>query len=144
MVVGIETKYHEHLSKEKKPTTDKAEAVSRHADQTDFLVELAEESDVFKPGWHDKVLNTGLRQIWRDHLLALSMRNHPDGWTSHTRYVLLYPRRNVSFTAAAGSYLDLLVDGDTSFQAHTVEDVLDAAFAHGGTTQDNFRRRYLW
>ena len=45
---------------------------------------------------------------------------------------------------AALAYTQLLVDGDTSFQAHTIDEVIDAAFAHGGATKDKFRRRYLW
>ncbi len=143
-VVGIETKYHEHCAKEKRPPADKPEAVRRYEDQTQFLVDLAERSGVFAPGWQEKVLTTDLRQIWRDHLLALSMRNHPDQWAAQTRYALLYPRRNVSFADAARRYAEVLSEGDTSFQARTVEDVLDAAFAHGGPTKDAFRRRYLW
>jgi hypothetical protein len=143
-VIGVETKYHEHSANEKRPAADNADALRRYQTQTDFLVEIAERSDVFGPGWQDKVLATDLRQIWRDHLLALSMRTHPDQWTNQTRYVLLYPRRNVSFSKAARAYADLLVDSDTTFRAHTIEDVVDAAFAHGGPTKDEFRRRYLW
>ncbi|ABL79458.1 MULTISPECIES: hypothetical protein [unclassified Nocardioides] len=143
-VIGIETKYHEHSAKEKKPSASKPDAVKRYEEQTAFLVGIADHSEVFKPGWGEKVLNTDLRQIWRDHLLALSMRQQPDEWTKQTRYVLLYPSRNGSFRDAALAYTQLLVDGDTSFQAHTIDEVIDAAFAHGGATKDKFRRRYLW
>lgn len=139
-VVGIETKYHEHSAKESKPSAAAAENYRR---QTEFLEAIAEESGVFKAGWQRAVLDTDLRQIWRDHLLALSMRQNPR-WTSDTRYVLLYPRRNTSFRAAAKAYAEVLAKGDVSFQALTIEDVLDAAFAHGGQTKDLFVRRYLW
>lgn len=143
-VVGIETKYHEHSAKEKRPPANKPAAVQRYEDQTAFLVDLAERSGVFAKGWHDRVLTTDLRQIWRDHLLALSMRQHPDRWTGETRYALLYPRRNVSFVDAARRYAGVLSDGDDSFRPLTVEDVLEAAFSHGGPTKEIFRRRYLW
>ncbi|MEU0312009.1 hypothetical protein [Nocardioides sp. NPDC006273] len=143
-VLGVETKYHEHAVKEPKPPPDKPDAVARHEEQTEFLIAIAEASGAFKPGWQDKVLDTGLRQIWRDHLLALSMRNHPDQWTPQTRHVLLHPARNVSFAQAAAAYADLLVDGDTCFSALTLEKTVDAAFAHGGPIKEAFVRRYLW
>lgn len=142
--VGIETKYHEHSAREARPSASKAAARQRYDEQTDFLVAVAEKSQVFRPGWQDAVLGADLRQIWRDHLLALSMRAHPAEWTEQTRYVLLFPQRNVSFVDAARRYADLLVEGDTSFSAHTLEDVVLAAFAPDSDTGDSFRRRYLW
>lgn len=143
-VVGIETKYHEHSAREARPSASKVAAFQRHQDQTDFLVSIAEASNVFKHGWQDAILNTDLRQIWRDHLLALSMRAHPDEWTEETRYVLLHPQRNVSFRDAAHRYSALLRDGEDTFRVLSIEEVVEAAFAHGGPTKDQFSRRYLW
>ena len=143
-VIGIETKYHEHSTKEKTPSARKPDALRRYEEQTDFLVAIAESSGAFKAGWQQRVLGTDLRQIWRDHLLALSMRRHPEQWTQQTMYVLTFPRKNVSFTRAAESYADHLVDGDTSFRACTIESVLEAAFNSGEPTQRDFQRRYLW
>lgn len=139
-VVGIETKYHEHAVREAGP---KAKSRVAHQHQTEFLVGKARASGAFRDGWEAAVLDTDLRQIWRDHLLALSMRQHPDRWTAATKCVLLYPSGNVSFADAASRYAELLVDGDDSFAAFTIEDVLDAAFAHGDSTKDAFDRRYL-
>lgn len=140
-VVGLETKYHEHSFKEGK---SKPAGAQRHQDQTKFLVDKANSSGAFKPGWEESVLGTDLRQIWRDHLLALTMRDHPQEWTSSTRYVLVYPSRNGSFADAVGRYGALLESEDDSFKAFTIEEVLDASFAHGGPTKDLFRQRYLW
>lgn len=142
-VIGIETKYHEHSTREQIPSNSDPVARQRHEDQTSFLVRLAEKSGVFKSGWQEQVLTTDLRQIWRDHLLALSMRQQPEEWTDATRYALVYPSRNVSFSEAARRYAGLLVDGDASFLALTIEDVADAAFVDEGIGGD-FRRRYLW
>lgn len=143
-VIGIETKYHEHSTKEKAPSSRKPEALRRYEQQTDFLVEIAEASGAFRSGWQQRVLGTDLRQIWRDHLLALSMRRHPAQWTPESRYVVVYPRRNVSFARAAESYAELLNEGDNSFQAQTVESVVEAAFSSGAVTQRNYQDRYLW
>ena len=143
-VIGIEAKYHEHCARETMPSAWNPEAVRRHEAQSDFLVAIAERSGAFKPGWQQRVLGTELRQIWRDHLLALSMREHPELWTRQTRYVLIYPGRNVSFRDAVESYAQILVEADTSFQAFTIESVLEAAFDDDDPAQGDFRRRYLW
>lgn len=142
-VVGIETKYHEHSAKESVPSPANAAAYSRYQEQTEFLVAIAEASGVFRAGWKDAVLTTDLRQLWRDHLLALSMRTQPGEWTAQSRYVLIYPSRNVSFADAPRRYAGVLED-EASFGAATIEDVVDAAFAHGGPTKERFIRRYIW
>ena len=142
-VVGIETKYHEHSTKEKKPDSSRQAALKRWNDQTDFLVSIAEDAHVFRAGWKSRVLDTDLRQIWRDHLLALAMRRSPE-WGDETRYVLLYPSRNVSYRNATVAYASLLVDGDTSFQAFTIDELLDVVFDNGSPTKQAFARRYLW
>lgn len=80
----------------------------------------------------------------RDHLLALSVRGHPDEWTGQTRYVLLYPSRNVRFRHAADALSKILIDGDTSFQFFTIDDLLEAAFGHDAESRDAIRGRYLW
>ena len=72
------------------------------------------------------------------------MRQHPEEWTGHTKYILIYPRANVSFAEVAARYAALLRPGGDSFSHLTIEDVLDAAFAHGGPTKERFRQRYLW
>lgn len=139
-VVGIETKYHEHSIKEPKP---KQKSRIAHQHQTEFLVEKAYASNAFVDGWEDGVLDTDLRQIWRDHLLALTMRSVPEEWTAGTKYVLVYPSGNVSFADAVQRYAALLVPGGDSFAAFTIEEVLDAAFAHGDATKHAFYQRYL-
>lgn len=138
-VVGIETKYHEHSTREPRPK-DK----ERHGAQTEFLARIADDSGVFVEGWRDAVLETDLRQIWRDHLLALSMRKHQAEWTRECRYVLVYPSANVSYADAATRYAEVLRPDDSSFQHLTIESLLDAAFGHDATTGAAFRDRYLW
>lgn len=139
-VVGIEMKYHEHSLKEP-PPRPKTKAAHQH--QTEFLVGKAQASGAFLDGWEAAVLDTDLRQIWRDHLLALTMRANSDEWTPATKYVLLYPSGNTSFADVAQRYSGLLSPDDDSFAAFTIEDVLDAAFAHGASTKDAFHERYL-
>lgn len=131
-VVGIETKYHEDAKLDREASPE----------QQDFLIGIAESSGAFKPGWQDKVLATPLRQVWRDHLLALSMRNHPNLWTSATRYVLIYPAGNCSYATVADEYQAVLASSG-SFRALTLEQVVDSAFAHDKHLAERFKSRYL-
>lgn len=132
-VIGIETKYHEHAARE---------ASSARAGQEDRYRKIASDSGVFSPGWEDLILETPLRQIWRDHLLLLSMLQPLGGWTDG-RYVLVYPERNTSFARAASAYREVLRD-DATFAALTLEELLDADVLHTPATAELFRERYLW
>ena len=58
--------------------------------------------------------------------------------------MLLYPSRNVSFGTASRAYAAWLVEGDTSFKAVTIDDVVAAAFKEDSPTKELFVRRYLW
>jgi hypothetical protein len=140
--VGIETKYHKHSMKEPKP---KPAAAARHAEQTEFLAKIAERSGLFAADWRERVLDTDLRQLWRDHLLALSMMENRDLW-GRGPYLLVYPARNKSFADAARRYADLLKarDDDDTFRAMTVEQLLDRGVAHAPDTAKRFADRYLW
>ena len=101
-IIGVETKYHEHTKVEAKP---KPAALARY-------IEVAERSHAFADGWRDRVVNTELQQIWQDHLLVLSMLQHPMRKWSWGRFVLVYPSRNPSFARAANEYRAVLKDSE--------------------------------
>ena len=71
-IVGVDTKYHERVKAE----TPKPSNLWRY-------VEVAERSGVFAPGAIDAVKGTAeLAVMWLEHLLLLSMLQHPSGaWT---------------------------------------------------------------
>lgn len=112
-IIGIETKYHEHAVVEAVP---KEAALARY-------VEVTERSGAFVDGWRERVVGTALQQIWQDHLLALSMLQHPSCRWTWGRFVLLYPAANASFARAAAAYRAVLRDQAT-FEARTFEDLL--------------------
>lgn len=137
-VVGVETKYHEHANSEAAP--DAAKRLPRYRS----IVEQAnKERGVFKSGWEAKILGTPLQQIWRDHLLLLSLIQHPSKRWTDGKYVLVYPAGNASFAAVAEAYQDVL-DEQSTFDHKTVEDLLDAHVLHDEQTEVAFRERYLW
>ncbi len=88
--------------------------------------EITETSSSFEPGALDAVNGTELIHIWLDHLLVLSMLQHPSRAWRWGRLVVVHPRGNTDFADACERYRDLLVD-DSTFGSATVEQFLDAA-----------------
>ncbi len=136
-VIGIETKYHEHAIKERKPTADGPNP------RLPRYEAVTETSEIFVPGWRERILGTPLQQLWRDHLLVLAMLQHPSGQWAFGRYVLVYPQANTSFAAAAEAYAECLIDTAT-FEAWTLEELLEPGVLHEPSTAAAFRDRYLW
>ena len=132
-IVGIETKYHEHA---KPAAAPKPVRLARYE-------EVTERSGVFISGWRDRLIGTELQQIWLDHLLVLSMLQHPSERWSWGRFVLVYPGDNPSFARTAAEYQAVLRDTPT-FESRTVESLLDVAGAFDEATVASFRERYLF
>ncbi len=131
-IIGVETKYHEHAAAEPHP---RANALARYT-------EVTERSEVFLPGWERAVLGTPLQQIWQDHLLVLSMLQHPTRAWSFGRFVLLYPAGNPSFARASAAYRAVLRDPRT-FEARTFEELLVAPGAIDDETRLALAERYF-
>jgi hypothetical protein len=132
-VIGIETKYHEHATVEKPP---KPERLQRY-------LEITERSGAFTARATAALVGTDLQQIWLDHLLALSMLQHPTArWTS-ARFIVVAPTANTSFRDTTARYQDLLTDTST-FGYATVEQLLDTSGALPAALVHDFHRRYLW
>jgi len=131
-LIGIETKYHEHAVVAAVP---KAPALARY-------LEVTERSGAFTDGWRERVVGTALQQIWQDHLLALSMLQHPSGRWAWARFVLLYPAANASFARAATAYRTLLRD-TTTFEARTIDELIAAPEALPGITKARLLERYF-
>ena len=133
-VLGIETKYHEDIRRERPPDSEKR--LPRYR-------EVTERSGAFLPDWEARVVGTELQQLWLDHLLILSMLQHPtDGW-QWGRFVIVYPAANPSVRDAARRYADLLVAPET-FESRTIEELLSAGVLHDPVTAEAFKQRYLW
>jgi PD-(D/E)XK nuclease superfamily protein len=79
--------------------------------------------------------------MWLEHLLLLSMLQHPSGAWTWGRYVLVHPEGNTDFAEAIERYRGLLAD-DSTFGSITLEDVLDAGALRPSTIKV-LRARYL-
>src|SRR6266536_2759543 len=87
--------------------------------------EITETSGIFGPGAIDAVNGTELIHIWLDHLLVLSMLQHPSRAWRWGRLVVVHPVGNSDFAGACTRYSDLLLDWST-FSSVTLEELLDA------------------
>jgi hypothetical protein len=129
-IVAVDVKYHDLIKREiPKPTR-----LARY-------LEVTERSGVFGPGSVEAVNGTDLLVMWLEHLLLLSMLQHPSGTWSWGRYVVVHPTGNSDFTGATGRYRDLLVEHST-FAPLTTEDLLDAG-ALPSSAEGALRQRYL-
>lgn len=131
-IIGVETKYHEHAKAEAAP---KPVALARYT-------EVTERSGVFKSGWRTAIVGTELQQIWLDHLLVLSMMQHPSRRWSWGRFVLVYPSENPSFARAAERYREMLTNTDT-FEVRTIESLVNIEGVLPENVVRAFRERYL-
>ena len=67
-----------------------------------------------RPGAIDAVKGrSDLAVMWLEHLLLLSMLQHPSGTWSWGRYVVVHPAGNSDFADACARYRDLLADEST-------------------------------
>ncbi len=131
-VIGIETKYHEHLGHEETPEPGRLAHYRA----------IAEASKAFKRDSVDKLVGEPLQQIWQDHLLAESMLLQEDenwGWSS---FVLAYPSRNPSFAEGVQQYSALLAKPER-VQPRTLESLLHS-HALPEANSSALADRYLW
>jgi PD-(D/E)XK nuclease superfamily protein len=129
-IVGVVTAYHDV----NRPQPPKPSRLPRYREITD-------RSGSFDPGAIDAVNGTDLIHIWLDHLLVLSMLQHPSRAWRWGRLVVVHPAGNTDFADACSRYRELLVDQST-FSSATVEDLLDANVLPARTATA-LRDRYL-
>jgi hypothetical protein len=88
--LGIEVKYSEHLND--KPSTHKKK-----------YEEISEESELFEISKFEKLKQKPIQQIWRDHLLALSMFKINNDY-DFGDFVFLYPKDNTNCQKGVEQY----------------------------------------
>lgn len=129
-VIGVDTTYHECLH----PEVPKPIRLARYLEVTD-------RSGAFASKPTDAVNGKELTVMWLEHLLVLSMLQHPSDAWSWGRYVVVHPGGNSDFAAACARYRALLADSST-FASLTVEELLDHRALPPSTTKA-LRDRYV-
>lgn len=109
--IGIEVKYAE----------DMKDKPSSHKDKYD---EVAQRSGIFDKNNYDKLKQKPIQQIWREHLLCLSIiqNQHIDG-----KYLFIYPQDNIQCENAIKQYKECLKSDveNTYFIAITLEKIIE-------------------
>jgi hypothetical protein len=129
-IVGVVTAYHEV----NRPQPPKPARLPRYREITD-------RSGSFGPGAIDAVNGTELIHIWLEHLLVLSMLQHPSRTWRWGRLVVVHLAGNTDFADACSRYRALLVDHST-FASATVEELLDPVVLPAPTAAA-LRERYV-
>jgi hypothetical protein len=129
-IVGIDVNYHEAARRARAKPSGRPR---QHA--------VAERSGIFKLGAIDAVDGTDLLVMSLEHLLLLSMLQHPSGTWGWGRYVVVHPAGNADLADACARYQALLVD-DATFSSTTVEDLIDGHVVSAQTTA-TLRERYI-
>jgi hypothetical protein len=83
-------------------------------------LEIARASEMFKEESLEAVRLAPLEQLWRDHLLAASLRLHSESGFDEGTFVVLFPEQNLAVKDAVARYGDCLRDA-TSFHVWTLE-----------------------
>src|SRR5215211_7697254 len=114
-IVAVDVNYHEWA----KPETPKPSNRRRN-------LEVAERSGAFAAEAAEALTGRSeLAVMWLEHLLLLSMLQHPSGDWRWGRYVVVHPAGNSDLADACARYRSLLVDQAT-FASVTLEELLDA------------------
>jgi hypothetical protein len=129
-IVGLDIKYHDRT----KRAESKPERLPRY-------VKVAKKSGIFGSGYIEAVNPTDLLVTWLEHLLVLSMLQHPSSTWRWGRYVVAYPAGNTDFAEAYTRYRELL-DDESTFSSMTLEEVLGAGVLSKRTTAV-LRDRYI-
>jgi hypothetical protein len=116
---GIEAKYVEKLEEESNKKAE--EHYKRHIYR---YKELTENYGLFKPEIIDEIRKPPYSQIWRDHLLSISLK-HGEGKKKDKGYfVYLYPYNNSECRSGIKDYMKYLQNPESSILEVYVEDLI--------------------
>ncbi len=122
-VLAVEVKYHER----NKAETPRPDNLHRYT-------AVAERSGAFAPGSiATLVRRSDLCVMWLEHLLALSMVQHPSRSWTWGKYLVVHPAGNGDIVDACARYRAMLADPST-FATMTIEQLLDTGSLSETTT----------
>jgi hypothetical protein len=131
-ILAIETKYHEHPE----PVRITPANVKRYR-------EVTAASNAFADIDLDALMRDEASQLWLDHLLALSMLQHPSRAWHWARFITVYPDANPSWPRAIARYRALLRD-DRTFGTSTFEELVGCDALEPGVREALVTRYRCW
>jgi len=116
--IGIEVKYTEQAYKLKKSSKEEG-AVN---DDTTLYYIVTRKSGIYKEDAIGRLKIDRFRQIWRNHMLGESMRQHQNNTFKYFTSLTLFPAGNLHFVETSKEYLTLLKEDHVNFVPFTYED----------------------
>jgi hypothetical protein len=133
-IIGIEVKYTE----KEYPLVSNSKQAKDINDRHGKYYSISEKSGLYKPDSIEALKTDLFRQIWRNHLLAESVRLVDNDKFKHATSVIFYPRDNGHFAETNKRYCEMLSDNDKKFISVTYEDFLEACEKH--CPNDDFKK----
>ncbi len=134
IALGIETKLTDSFSKE-------------HYDRPEYRRWMRGSRSPWRADAGSRVDDVRHNQLWRDHLLAIALRDHPRSRFAEGMLALVRHPFDLDGAAAVASYERLLVEGDRSFVDLQLDEILERwaplVRDHERPWLDAFRLRYL-
>jgi hypothetical protein len=102
----------------------------------------------WSPDSWNKVQAIEYNQLWRDHLLAVALRFHPDSIYNRTRLMLVYHPADVYCARNFVNYKNLLRNDDDSIISFSLDQIVDrwmflANESYHKKWLESFKRRYI-
>jgi len=125
-IIGIEVKYTEKEYKLESGSTQE-KAIN---DKSSKYYSVSKDCGLFDTSSMDILLTDVFRQIWRNQLLAESIRFVHKDKIKHSSSLTFYPEGNEHFTETSEKYVAMLLDKDNKFIPVTYEKFLSACYKH--------------
>lgn len=110
--MGIEVKYAESLKEET--------AVKANKQFKKRYAEVTESWGIFRDNSIDELKLPPYSQIWRDHLLAISILKHPNNRYHKGRFIFLSPAKNQNCISVANEYKKYLGQTAEALESYSV------------------------
>jgi hypothetical protein len=131
-VLGVETKYHEHPV----PVGITPKHLPRYLD-------VARASGLFDEDALAALPHDPASQLWLDHLLALSMLQHPSGQWHWSRFAIVYADGNPAWAPLISRYRALLRD-ERTFAARSFDQLVTAGALEVSVSEALIARYRCW
>jgi len=125
-IIGIEVKYTEKEYKLEAGSTQEKTI----NDKSSKYYSVSKDCGLYEESSIDILLTDIYRQVWRNQLLAESIRLVHNDKIKHSSSLTFYPEGNEHFTETSEKYIAMLLDKDNKFVPVTYEKFLSACYKH--------------
>jgi len=125
-ILGIEVKYTEKEYKLKSGSTEEKVINDKEA----LYYKISRDSKIYQKDKTNILITDNYRQVWRNQLLAESIRLKHNDKFKHSSSLTFYPADNGHFAEISEKYIEMLNDKQTKFIPVTYEKYFLACYKH--------------